>query len=177
MTRKLLFGVALLALASCVKEEVKPVDFICQVNGREWQMNNPGIVLFKSDYKIVAFRDLNDSGTITIRAIADEGKEVILSSFDIRIRNFKGAGTYTADISDVSAMAVTSKQGNMVSYSTYVLDKAKPYKVVIQEYTLNNRVKGIFSIPLIIEFGSNGVNPDHIILSGGRFDCPDRLWN
>src|SRR5437868_6979405 len=94
MTRILLFGVALLGLVSCVKEEVKTVDFTCLVNGREWQMDNPAIILFNRDYKIVAYHYFMDSNYISIDANADEGKEVILTTLHIDIKNFKGAGTY-----------------------------------------------------------------------------------
>jgi hypothetical protein len=177
MTRKLLFGVALLALVSCLKEEVRPVDFTCLVNGREWQMNNPPVVLFNSDYKIVAYHYFTDSNYISIDANADEGKEVILTSLHIDIKNFKGPGTYNV-ISDleVDATAVGKKQGIGTVYTTYVLDESKPCKIIIQEYQETGRMKGIFTVPLKAEFGPDGVNPESINVSYGRFDCPARIF-
>lgn len=173
MTRKLLFGVALLALAACVKEEVRPEEFSAVVKGRSWIVSNDNktIRISKSSYDVVVSHDNGDSTRASLDVYDPD--EAVFSSFHLDIKDFKGSGTYTK--LDAYGTLVVGRQGNITTYNTFVLDNSKPKKVVVEKYNKGDNIKGIFKVTLKPEFSLDG-DPDSITVTFGRFDCPDRFW-
>src|SRR5688500_9216255 len=94
LSTSILFIVMITAFSSCVKEKVEIYDYSCYVNGQLWQMNNPGIVITRNDYRVVASHDIDNRTELSVDLYPDEGKEVIINALHLDVTNFHGAGKY-----------------------------------------------------------------------------------
>jgi hypothetical protein len=174
-----------LVFSSCLQEKVVPEDFSCLVNGQQWTISNPSILLFRQDYAVVAtHRQPTDSqaihvdtSSLEVSVIPNEGDQEVLGSLDMELTNFHKAGDYSG--SDISASGtIVERQGSFSYYYTYDLDKSKPCRIIIEKYdldsTLRGSVEGIFSFTLKPE--TVPATPENIVVSYGRFKCPVRVW-